>query len=204
MEASREGDGMDVGLLVQAWLGVPIPVHLVTLAWLISGYPPNLGPGVTEANARRIRIGMSLDQVEAVFGKSPDDYEGCADGAECTWVGYQGVALLCVDEQDRVDWVHFWSTLGSLPDLAGITPIPAVTEANAHRIWRGMHLDDVNGIFGGPPKVTVQTTRGMRHTWMSNRGVAKVLIDEEDRVLDVDFSPLQRSRLDRLLAWFGW
>jgi hypothetical protein len=41
---------------------------LVALAFAFTNYVIGPSPGVTEANARRIRNGMTMEEVEAIFG----------------------------------------------------------------------------------------------------------------------------------------
>jgi hypothetical protein len=64
---------------------------LVALAFAFTNYVIGPSPGVTEANARRIRPGMTIVQVEGVLG-GPGRlvFEEGAPGIECR--GYQWVA----------------------------------------------------------------------------------------------------------------
>jgi hypothetical protein len=45
-----------------------IGLALVALALAVTDWALSLQPGVTEANVRRIRLGMTLEQVEAILG----------------------------------------------------------------------------------------------------------------------------------------
>ena len=49
---------------------------LVALGLAFTDWVLSLRPGVTEANVRRIRVGMAMDEVEAIFGRIPDGVQG--------------------------------------------------------------------------------------------------------------------------------
>ena len=59
-----------------------VGLALVALALAFTDWALSLQPGVTEANARRIREGVTLAEVEGIFGRSPDRREGEGD---CPW-----------------------------------------------------------------------------------------------------------------------
>jgi hypothetical protein len=59
-------------------LGVGITLGALALAF--TDWALRLRPGVTEANARRIREGMALTDVEGLFGRPPDRRTG---GGHC-------------------------------------------------------------------------------------------------------------------------
>jgi hypothetical protein len=63
---------------------------------------------VTVANAKRIRTGMTLRAVEAILGKTADDYEGSAEGAECWWSGAGVDVIVVLDEGDKVTYVSVY------------------------------------------------------------------------------------------------
>jgi hypothetical protein len=51
---------------------------LVTLAFAVTDWALGLRPGVTEANVKRVRVGMTLAEVEGILGEAGDPFD-CAN-----------------------------------------------------------------------------------------------------------------------------
>jgi len=74
-------------------------------------------PGVTEANVRHIRIGMTRDQVRAIMGREPDNAPRCFQWEGCFrpylyWQGEYGRVELGDEEDGRVIEVNWIPTAG--------------------------------------------------------------------------------------------
>jgi hypothetical protein len=67
---------------------------------------------------------------------------------------------------------------------------PGVTEANVGHIQPGMTLEEVETIFGGPPRARLD---GGIMTWRGEAGVAFVAFDERGRVIGAALHPCQSS-----------
>jgi hypothetical protein len=85
-----------------------VGLALVALALAFTDWALSLQPGVTEAKVRRIRQGMTLAEVEGIFGRSPDRRDG-GGGCRfeiCQWRTPEKVAT--VELRDgrvyEVDW----------------------------------------------------------------------------------------------------
>ena len=93
----------------------------MALALAFTDWTLSLQPGVTDANARRIRVGMTLEEVEALLGGLG---EAIANGSEWEvrgqtvqwwrWVGSTGVVRVIVDETGRVVEAR-WRPSGKAP-----------------------------------------------------------------------------------------
>src|SRR5262245_36440790 len=63
-------------------------------------------PGVTAANVKRIRAGMTLAQVEAIFGRKADDCTGSlkvfGTARQAYWTEKDGLVLVWLDSEGRV------------------------------------------------------------------------------------------------------
>ncbi len=75
-----------------------ILVALVAAAFVVADHLLSQ-PGVSEANVRRVRTGMTLPEVEALFGGPP---QARVEGGVVLWRGPAGVAYVLVDGQDKV------------------------------------------------------------------------------------------------------
>ncbi len=79
-----------------------VGIALVALAFAITNYIMGPSPGVTEANSRRIQKGMTLKEVQAIFGgpgKLSGEGGGLAGGmvwrhSLFAWEGTHGTALV--------------------------------------------------------------------------------------------------------------
>jgi hypothetical protein len=84
---------------------------LVALALAFTDWTLSLRPGVSEANARRIRLGMSLSEVERILGRPPDGESVMplrGVGSAFHWGdGATGTILVQLDEQARVWRVEY-------------------------------------------------------------------------------------------------
>lgn len=85
-------------------LGVLATLGLAAVAVAVMLWAREPAPGVTEANARRLRWGTSPDRVEAVLGRPPDGIHAFVDGGQPfesrVWVN--GTHRFAVDFNDRV------------------------------------------------------------------------------------------------------
>ena len=93
---------------------------LVALALAVTDWALSLRPGVTEANAKRIRPGMTVQQVEGLMG-GPADYTGppirwtvfeqSGPRVIISWVGFwtgiEGYAAVFFDQHGRVERADF-------------------------------------------------------------------------------------------------
>jgi hypothetical protein len=79
-------------------------VALVALALAFTDWALSLRSGVTEANVRRIRVGMTVHEVEALLGGPKT---GLTEPAIASfWSGESGDALVVFSKMDRV--THAW------------------------------------------------------------------------------------------------
>jgi hypothetical protein len=60
-------------------------------------------PGVTEANVKRIREGMTVAEVNALLGDEPEIELGAGFGKSCRWWSEQGAAWVHFDENGRAE-----------------------------------------------------------------------------------------------------
>ena len=78
---------------------------LVALALAFTDWVLSLQPGVTEANAKRIREGMTIEEVQAILGGLPRDRELQLGGWH-VWTGEEGEVLVGFDRAThKVRWV---------------------------------------------------------------------------------------------------
>ena len=75
-------------------------LSLIALAFALTQYVLDLQPGVTEANIKRIREGMTVQQVEAILGAPRRFQTDPAIG--WWWEGETGTAVVVFDENERV------------------------------------------------------------------------------------------------------
>src|SRR5262249_48288051 len=103
-----------------------VGVALVALAFVGIDLALSLRPGVTEANARRIREGMTLREVEIILGGPPShrqDIHGMPPGrggAICFWSGQTGGVTVGLGDHGRVlgaSWPRDRSAPGPLARL---------------------------------------------------------------------------------------
>jgi hypothetical protein len=82
-----------------------IGIALVAMAFALTDWILGPRPGVTEANVRRIRMGMTLEEVEAILGKDYWPSGGCStihfSMSECQWRGPDGVASVWFESSSR-------------------------------------------------------------------------------------------------------
>jgi hypothetical protein len=87
-----------------------VGLALVALALAFTEWALRPRPGVTEANVRRIRPGMTLTEVTRIFGKLPDEREVLWHGRPLltyAWYGDLGDAIVTFRKDGRVgqaDW----------------------------------------------------------------------------------------------------
>src|SRR5947199_9046696 len=75
-----------------------VGLALVALALAFTDWALSLQPGVTEANARHVRLGMTLAEVESLLGGPGVDL-GDWMGMLRSWRGEEGLALVTYDPQ---------------------------------------------------------------------------------------------------------
>src|SRR3954451_20487169 len=85
---------------------------VVAEAFLVTCEVLGPSPGVTEANVRRIKVGMSLEEVEAILGGPcrVGPGPGKAPPWLRSWEGRCGFAAVSFGVTDRVDWPEWIST----------------------------------------------------------------------------------------------
>ncbi len=89
-----------------AWLGVGVCVVVLALGiteWLL--IPPGEPPGVTESNVRRLRRGMTLEEVEAVLGVFEGSIAIPAPQGASQLTDREGLRALLNDPERRKDIV---------------------------------------------------------------------------------------------------
>jgi hypothetical protein len=77
-----------------------VALALLALAFALTDWWLGLQPGVTEANVKRIRAGMTVQQVEAIFG-GPRKFQ-TEPALGWYWDGESGHAVVVFDGKDRV------------------------------------------------------------------------------------------------------
>jgi hypothetical protein len=123
---------------------------LVTLAFLLTDHllTPPLEPGVTEVNVKRLRPGMTRDQVEGILWPAPrikyrlamcrvvwvcvsNEQPGDAEEARPALVveGKQGIALLYFGNGDYLRWARWAPNAGA--------PLPETGLFSRLRKWLG-------------------------------------------------------------------
>jgi hypothetical protein len=103
-----------------------VGLALVALALAVTDWALGMRLGVTEANHRRIRPGMALQEVESVLGPrvgdparlSPFILATVGLGAfemACAWEGSDGTGAICFGADGRVKDFHFSENRQSTP-----------------------------------------------------------------------------------------
>jgi hypothetical protein len=97
-----------------------VGLALVALALAVTDWALSLQPGVTEANVRRIREGMTLAEAERLLGGPPQMawYMGRSvlhPPFIAGWRGESGYALLWVNDSATVDRVEWTGRRGAKP-----------------------------------------------------------------------------------------
>jgi hypothetical protein len=84
-------------------------VALVAVALAFTDWALSLRPGVTEANVRRIKSGMTLAEVEAHLGPLGAEQPGLTPGLFQTlaWGGKGGAAVISFDRDGKVSETEF-------------------------------------------------------------------------------------------------
>jgi hypothetical protein len=80
------------------WIGVALCLVALAFGLTVRLLGPELA-GVTEANARRIRPGMSLTEAERILGSAGYPL---LRGEAYIWDGREGQVLVVIDERGRV------------------------------------------------------------------------------------------------------
>ena len=101
-----------------------VGLALVALALAFTDWALSLRPGVTEANVRRLRLGMRAQEVEALLGGAETWLT--SDRGIVVWSGNGGTVIIVFDDRRRTEQIHvgsgpvtepslldrFWSWLG--------------------------------------------------------------------------------------------
>ena len=96
-----------------------VGLALVALALAFTDWALSLRPGVTEANVRRIRSGMTLKEAEAVLGGPGQRRGGFSGLGHCAWIyewtGTDGTAIVRIwwsqtKPREVVDYTDFRRT----------------------------------------------------------------------------------------------
>jgi hypothetical protein len=79
-------------------------VALAALALALTDWALSLQPGVTERNVRRVRPGMTLEEVDAILGGQVrlPGLQVNGESFPCQWVGAEGTAHV------RFGWFDVW------------------------------------------------------------------------------------------------
>jgi hypothetical protein len=151
-----------------------VGLALVGLAFAVTDWALSLRPGVTEANVRRLREGMTLAEVEAILG---------GPGTEKV-----------------LGKVPLWRPGDAPPEFVLATSIKTVVaDGEPAKFTEVPHEID----FSGWTDALMRTPQALR-SWKGTRGEAEVLFDQDGRVLEFQFLPSQDDPLARLRAWLGW
>jgi hypothetical protein len=110
-----------------------VGIVLVALGLAITDWVLSLQPGVTEANFKRIRVGMTEAEVQAILGGVPQEklpYPSTDGWFYCVWDGSTGNILVAFGRDDgRVRRAPWWS-----PDPPRLPPTPLLARL---RSWLG-------------------------------------------------------------------
>jgi hypothetical protein len=105
-----------------------VGLALVALALAVTDWALSLQPGVTEANVKRLRQGMTLEEVKAILGPHPDDdnplasavlgrARGLGEIVGFSWQGTPGEVVVWVGNDSRVNSVEWLSRRSEPPRL---------------------------------------------------------------------------------------
>jgi hypothetical protein len=93
---------------------VGLGLALVALALAFTDWALSLQAGVTEANFKRIRVGMTEAEVEGLMGGRGEDRTGCRRAYDPTtrwrWKGPAGYAYVNLDGTGRVEEAEWYPT----------------------------------------------------------------------------------------------
>jgi hypothetical protein len=153
-----------------------VGLALVALALAFTDWALSLRPGITEANVRRIRVGMTLGEVGALLGGRATK--------EITANPLSRVALEIKEDPKAPPRKR---------PVCGTSLRTASQEGGGRFAPWDYNL--VRNLF---------SSRALR-TWEGMQGVADVLFDEGGRVMDAKFWPRESNGpLACLRAWLGW
>jgi hypothetical protein len=147
---------------------------------------------------------MTLREVEEIFGKEPEDYEGCAEGAECWWKGDRLDVIVVLDENDKVTNVlvdrttaDTYTRVYSYPPYArriscravrgSYAPRPAADRGGTARGEYAFGERPRNELAYYPPSIgesslLVYRPPIRRETWRGDDGCVQVVFDANGRV----------------------
>jgi hypothetical protein len=82
-----------------------VGLALVALALALTDWALSLQPGVTEANFRRIRVGMTIEEVETLLGGPGEIINQQLVCLDFHWYGDTGLAVVALDRRgDDQTW----------------------------------------------------------------------------------------------------
>src|SRR5260370_37106385 len=96
---------------------IGVAIVAVALAFVLTdSLLITLGAGVTEANARRIRMGMPKSQIERILGGSgqPSDWLPAGECEARLWTGEEGQVQVRFDCNGCVEAASFFDRLGGV------------------------------------------------------------------------------------------
>jgi outer membrane protein assembly factor BamE (lipoprotein component of BamABCDE complex) len=142
--------------------------------------PDKPKPGVTQAVFDKIDKGMAADELFRLLGKPPgaDDALRTGKDAVLNWMTADGNSIVDVTlsggKVTRKGTTATWPVV--YPGDAAVNPQPAiaVTQANFDKIDKGMTLDDLTKLLGGPPTSTAMAPLqewDTQWTWRTMDGV---------------------------------
>ncbi len=114
-QAERRRVSLTKGAAMPRWvflLGVGL--LLVAVAFVVTCEVLGPKPGVTEANVRRIKPGMTVAEVDVLLGV-PGMHLGDWVGRMTVWYGGDGQAVAWLDDDDKVSRVEFRPAQGAEP-----------------------------------------------------------------------------------------
>ncbi len=101
-----------------------VGIALVALALGFTDWALALRPGITEANARRVRPGMTMAEVRQLFGsrphhpKAPDILHGGHPDTGCwAWFAEDGLAVIVIGPDGLVESVQWIREIGARPRI---------------------------------------------------------------------------------------
>jgi hypothetical protein len=157
-----------------------VGLALVALALVLTDQYLSGLPGVTGANVRRLREGMTLAEVEAILG---------GPGTEKV-LGFAPLLSLRRPADAPPERPEF---------VLAVNIKTVVGDGEPARLTEAPHKID----FSGWTDLLMRTPQALR-SWKGTRGEVEVLFDQDERVLEFRFWPRQDDPFARLRAWLGW
>lgn len=107
---------------------------------------PSSNPKITFENAKQIKQGMTLREINAILGEEPkSDGAAGAGKAKYSWTGAGGKSIHLTLQNEKISGFVSFSD-----PAAGPVDNPKVTKKNAAKVKRGLTLAEVKAILGEP------------------------------------------------------